>query len=128
MNPRSLHLLINANFAPAKGAQRLSRITRLCGVLLGVCAIAALILYGITVHFEFGINRISKEALALNEQNKELQVQLNRIQSYKNVQVSATEVPHLNIPDQVVDITAINTGPLPDLPRREAPQPRIYGY
>lgn len=125
---QSPHLLINANFSPARSARRIARWTRLFGVLLVVCIVSALVLYGITVHFEFGVNEASRQAMALSEQNKELQVALNRIKSYKNVEATATRVPHLSVPVDVIDITAVETGPLPEPPIRTKAQPRIYGY
>lgn len=128
MSPRDSHLLINANFSPARSVRRLSRLTRIFGSILVVFIVGALVLYGITVHFDFKINELSKEAIALSEQNKELQVQLNRIKSFKNVEATAARVPHLSIPEQVIDITAIDTDPLPSLPARSKAQPRIYGY
>ena len=127
-HPRDLHLLIKANFAPARGAQRLSRATRILGVVMGLCLFLALLLYGVTVHVGYQLNQASKQALALNEQNKELQVSLNRIKSFKNVEATAARAPHLVIPQEVIDITAVNTDALPNPPERTPDPPRIYGY
>jgi hypothetical protein len=122
------HLLIQGNFTPARSARILKILARSMGLLFGVGMLAALIVYGIKVHYEDDINRISKTTRELSEQNKELQVKLNQIRSFKNVEAAATRAPHLHLPETIIDVPAGGKVSIPPLPKPKQEFPRIYGY
>lgn len=103
--------------------------TRILGLFFGLFVLGALIVYGIKVHYEDDINQTSKTTRELNEKNKELQVKLNHIRSYKNVEAAATKVPHLHLAETIIDIPASHQKTsLPPMPQAQQEFPRIYGY
>lgn len=123
------HLLIQGNFAPAQSGRVLRATTRILGLLFGFFVLGALIVYGIKVHYEDDINETSKTTRELSEKNKELQVKLNHIRSYKNVEAAAAKVPHLHLAETIIDIPAPQqTENLPPMPKPRKEFPRFYGY
>jgi hypothetical protein len=123
------HLLIQGNFAPARSGRVLRAATRILGLLFGFFALGALIVYGIKVHYEDDINETSKTTRELSEKNKELQVKLNHIRSFKNVEAAATRVPHLHLAETIIDIPAPKqAASLPPIPKPRQEFPRVYGY
>lgn len=128
MRDKAEHLIIQGNFAPAKSSRMLRIGARVLSILLVVSLVGALVVYGIKVHYVDSINKIARDTRELNEQNKELQVRLNHIRSFKNVEAAATKVPHLHMAETVIDIPASPKHKLPDMPRIHQEFPRIYGY
>ncbi len=122
------HLIIEGNFAPARSGRVLRVTLRLLSLLFGFSIIGALAVYGIKVHYEDTINRVAKETREMNEQNKELQVKLNHIRSYKNVEAAATKVPHLQLPPTVIEVPAATSVKSPAMPALQQEIPRVYGY
>lgn len=121
------HLIIQGNFAPSKNSRILRISARVFALLFGLFVVGALITYGIKVHFEDSINKVARDTRELNEENKELQVRLNHIRSYKNVEAAAGHVPHLRLPPTVIDVPAAETQ-LPPMPKAKQEFPRVYGY
>lgn len=122
------HLIIQGNFAQP-GISRLLRMSaRIFSVLLILLGIGTLAMYGVKVHFEDSVNRLAKDTRELSEKNKELQVRLNRIRSFKNVEAAAGKVPHLHLPETVIDIPVSGKTQLPSMPKPKQEFPRIYGY
>lgn len=128
MRAQADNLLIQGNFGPTKKGRFLQVLTRIFSLLLGVAIIVALGLYGFKVHFEDSINRVARETRELNEQNKELQVKLNHIRSFKNVEAASVKVPHLRMPQTVVAVPVSPQYTLPAMPRATKEFPRVYGY
>lgn len=122
------HLLIQGNFAPSKNGRMMRAGTRILSLLVGVFILGALIMYGIKVHYEASINEVAKSTRELNEQNKELQVRLNHIRSFKNVEAAAKKVPHLHLAETIIDVPAPRKVVLPDMPKSKQEFPRVYGY
>ena len=122
------HLLIQGNFSPARSGRILRASTRILGVLLVAFILGALLVYGIKVHFEDNINTVAKATREINEKNKELQVKLNHIRSFKNVEAAAAQVPHLHIAETIIDVPAPKETTLPEMPRKKQEFPRTYGY
>lgn len=128
MRDRSEHLIIEGNFAPA-GHSRLLQVTaRVFSLLLGIFIVVALCFYGFKVHFEDSINQVARHARDLNEQNKELQVKLNHIRSFKNVEAAASRVPNLKMPETVIDVPVTPAAQLPRMPQSHQEFPHVYGY
>ena len=100
---------------------------RVFSLLFGLFVVGALVAYGIKVHFEDSINKVALDTRELNEKNKELQVKLNHIRSYKNVEAAAGYVPHLRLPPTVIDVPASETH-LPPMPEIKQEFPHVYGY
>jgi len=122
------HLIIEGNFAPP-GASRLLQVSaRIFSLLLGIFIVAALLFYGVKVHFEDSINKVARNARELNEHNKELQVKLNHIRSFKNVEAAAAKVPNLKMPETVIDIPSTPHVHFPHMPQQHQEFPHVYGY
>jgi hypothetical protein len=123
------HLLIQGNFAPARSSRVMRASARVLGLLFGVFVFGALVVYGVKVHYEDDINQTSKTTRELNEKNKELQVKLNHIRSYKNVEAAAGHVPHLHLAETIIDIPAPSQQfKFSPMPKRHQEFPRVYGY
>lgn len=114
---------------PPSGMERMLSISaRVLAVLFGLLLLGALLLYGIQVHFEDNINQVARQTREMNEQNKELQVRLNHIRSYKNVEAQAAGVPHLRMAETVIEVPASHPAKLPAMPADRQESPRVYGY
>ena len=128
MRDKPEHLIIQGNFAPA-GHSRLLQVSARVGALLLVgFIVAALCFYGFKVHFEDSINQTARNARDLNEHNKELQVKLNHIRSFKNVEAAAAKVPNLRMPETIIDVPASPKVQLPHMPKSSQEFPHVYGY
>lgn len=121
-------MIIQGNFAPARSSRVLRISSRVLSLLLGFLVLGALVTYGAKVHFEDSINKLARHTRDMNEQNKELQVKLNHIRSYKNVEAAAAKVPHLHAPETVIEIPPSPPVKLPEMPRPKQEFPRVYGY
>ncbi len=128
MRDHSDHLLIQGNFAQARHSRVLQVTARVFALLFAVVAIVTLFFYGFKVHFEDSINQVARNARELNEHNKELQVKLNHIRSFKNVEAAAAKVPNLRMPETIIDVPATTKAQLPALPRASQEFPHAYGY
>ncbi len=121
------HLIIQGDFAPARNSRVLRISARVFSLLFGLFVVGALVMYGIKVHFEDSINKVARNTRDLNEKNKELQVRLNHIRSYKNVEAAAGKVPNLRMPPTVIDVPASESR-LPTMPKSKQEFPHVYGY
>jgi hypothetical protein len=122
------HLLIQGDFV-APGRERFLRgLTRLGGVLLTLCIVLTMVIYGFKVHLEDSVNQLARNTRELNEENKELQVKLNHIRSFKNVETAASHMPRLRLPPTVLNIPVSTHARLPQLPRDSREFPHVYGY
>lgn len=121
-------MIIQGNFAPARSSRVLRIAARVFSILLALLVVGALVTYGLKVHFEDSINKLAKHTREMNEQNKELQVKLNHIRSYKNVEAAAARVPHLQAPETVIEIPPAPEVKLPSMPQSKQEFPRVYGY
>lgn len=128
MSSQAKGLLIEGDFTPGKEPRGLKIISRLLGIVLAFSAILTVILYGILVHYEMDINDTGMKTRQINETNKELLVKLNQIQSYRNVEKAAAQVPQLNRPSEIIEILNANTPKLADPPKRQGVLPRATGY
>ena len=122
------HLLIQGDFLPSGRERFLRGLTRLGGLLLALSILLTMIIYGLKVHLEDSVNRLARNTRELNEQNKELQVKLNHIRSFKNVETAASHMPRLRLPSTVLNISVSNHARLPQLPRDNREFPHVYGY
>jgi len=121
------HLIIQGDFAPARNSRVLRISARVFSLLFGLFVVGALVMYGINVHFEDSINKVARDTRDLNEKNKELQVRLNHIRSYKNVEAAAGQVPNLRMPPTVIHVPASESR-LPVMPKPKQEFPHVYGY
>ena len=122
------HLLIQGNFAQARHSRVLQVMARVFALLFAVAAIVTLFFYGFKVHFEDSINQVARNARELNEHNKELQVKLNHIRSFKNVEAAAAKVPNLRMPETIIDVPVTPKAKLPAMPTASQEFPHAYGY
>jgi hypothetical protein len=104
--PGSDHpLLIKGNFKPA----RTLRLLRAFSILLGMFLVgglgALLVTYALVVHYQNDMNTMGQETRLLHEDNKALQVRLNRLQSFQNVESAADKMPHLRPAEEMIEIT-----------------------
>lgn len=128
MTDQDSHLLIQGNFSQPVKSRILRISARLLSVMLCMLILAAMVTYGIRVHYEAKINRIARDTRELGEQNKELLVELNRIRSFKNVEHAATQVPHLHLAEAMIEVPSAQVKPLPTPSARKQEFPRVYGY
>jgi hypothetical protein len=128
MQRQADHVLIHGDFLPSGRERVLRALTRIGVILLGLCIVASMVIYGVKVHYEDAINRLARDTRDLNEQNKELQVKLNHIRSFKNVEAAAFKVPQLRMPPTVLNIPASGQAKLPDMPHTTREFPHVYGY
>ena len=128
MQPQTDHLLIQGDFLPSGRERLLRSLTRLGVILLALCIAITMIIYSVKVHFEDSINRLAKDTRDLNEQNKELQVTLNHIRSFKNVETAASKVPQLRMPPTVLNVPISRQAKLPTMPHASREFPHVYGY
>jgi hypothetical protein len=122
------HMIIEGDFAPSRHSRLLQVTARVFSLLLGLFIVVALCFYGFKVHFEDSINQAARNARELNEHNKELQVKLNHIRSFKNVEAAATQVPSLKQPETVIDVPKSQPAALPQRPSTPTEYPHVYGY
>jgi hypothetical protein len=128
---QSDHLLIQGDFLPPGRERVLKALMRVSAILLAVGIVVSMITYGLRVHFESDINKVAKETREINEKNKELQVKLNHIRSYRNVEMAASRVPHLRMPEIVLNVAASRHSAKMSLsspPHTVREFPRAYGY
>lgn len=128
MARNSTGLLIQGDFRPARQPRRVRVADRLLKVLLGLSAVATLVVYALNVHYEMTINDVGLKTRQMNEANKELLVKLNQIQSFQNVERAAEQVPQLQLPNEVIEVLAKPGQGLPEPPKRQGVLPRASGY
>lgn len=121
-------LLIEANFRPGREPRFLKFVTQFFCTVLVLCAVGAMVVYSINIHYEKNINEIGHKTRSLTEMNKELQVQLNKLQSYKNVEVAAEKLPQLHLSEEVIEVVGVQPVRLPDMPKRQGVFRRVEGY
>lgn len=122
------NLLIQGNFEPEKTQKWLGSLNKLFFLGLAILMMTSIILYGITVQIKSNINLTSKENRELDEENKELQVKLDRIRSFKNIEASAQKLLYLNEPVAVIHVKSRNTKPLTPPPELKPTHLIKYGY
>jgi len=120
--------LVQGEFSDGRSLRPFRTLTRCLGLLLALFILGALVVYGIKVHYETSINKTARQARELNEENRELQVSLNRILSYKNVEAAALQTPHLQLPSIVVDVKMQGNERFAPLPVSSEALPQKYGY
>ncbi len=122
-------LLIEGNFKPTRGIRVFRVFLLFLGAVLLLGVLATWLMYGLVVHYESGINTVGEKTRLLNEENKELQVRANRLQSYQNVEAASVHVSFLKKPSDIIEIDArYMEKRLPRLPERKKTRPKIYGY
>ncbi len=126
---RDRHLLIKGNFRPNRGLRIFRVLMLFFGAILGTGFVTALLLYGFVVHTESEMNAVGRQTRQLHEENKTLQVSLQRLQSYQNVEAAAEKVPQLKSAEEIIEVDVrYNLKPLPLPPERHVRLPRVYGY
>lgn len=128
MSDTEAHLLIQGNFKPARIQRLMRALTRILSVVSVLALVGALVVYGFKVHVEGSINRLAAETRDLNESNKDLQVRLNHLRSFKNVEAAAIQVPHLHVAETVIEVPAAAPYKFVSVPRLREEFPRVYGY
>lgn len=121
-------VIIQGNFQPSARSRALQVSARVLSLLFAVLVVAALVEYGLKVHYEDDINRLAKTTREMNEHNKELQVKLNHIRSFKNVEAAAAKVPHLHLAETIIDVPTPRHVTLPPIPQSKREFPAVYGY
>lgn len=99
-------LLIEGDFKPADPSKPIRRLVKLTVLLSGLLLLVALGFYGINVHFASQLNELGKKTREMNETNKELQVKLNRIRAFKNIETSAAKVSHLKPAQDMIEVSS----------------------
>jgi outer membrane murein-binding lipoprotein Lpp len=125
------NLLIWGDFSPSNSPRAMRRILIALAMLLSLVILLGLTLYGVSVYISSDINRISTETRELNERNKELQVSLNRIRSFRNVEETVRQhahVAHLVEAEEVIEVPHSAIVPLPKPSQPEPRFPNAYGY
>lgn len=128
MSPSPEHLIIEGNFKPRRITRFFSHFSKISLLLLALVVIAALGIYGLTVNYQSRINDISGRTRDMNEENRELEVELSRIRSFKNIEAAAAKTPQLRLPEEVLEIKPGKQVVLPELPFLKKEVPQVYGY
>lgn len=107
----------------------ISRInTCLCGIL-AFLVIVCLVSYYFVVISEIKLNMLSKETIALNYDNSDLQNKLDNLQSFSNVDMQVSKLNMLQRAKQVIELSAAD---LPDVTYDKSKQDttinRYMGY
>ena len=90
----------------------ISRInTALCGIL-GCLVLLCLVSYYFVVVNEIELRQLSKETIALNFDNSDLQNKLDNLQSFSNVDIQVSKLNMLQRAKQVIELSAAD---LPDV-------------
>lgn len=124
----SKSLLIRGNFSPDIRSRLISVCCKILGALLIVTLLISLVMYGLMVHYEMTVNKIGRDTRILNEENKELQVKLNRIQSYQNVESASHQVGYLQKPQEALILPSVKAVRFPALQTQDPVYPPISGY
>ncbi|MGE0201051.1 MAG: hypothetical protein AB7P76_08790 [Candidatus Melainabacteria bacterium] len=113
-------------FRPAlREARRQKALSMLQRLLLGIFALLIILslgVYGFTVHYSSAINTLSRQSRALDEQNQELQVELDRRRSFRNIEDSAIRRLNLHVAQATLDVDSAAAARLPVMPK---PRPRF---
>lgn len=83
----------------------------LCGVL-GFLVLVCLVSYYFVVVSEIKLSKLSKETIALNYDNSDLQNKLDNLQSFSNVDMQVSKLNMLQRAKQVIELSAAD---LPDV-------------
>lgn len=121
-------LVIQGNFAPRMGVRTLRVIARLMALVLAVLILGGVIVYGLSVNLETSLKRLGQKTTAMSDENKELQVQLNRIQSFQNVANVAKNAPKLHQPEEIIRVNVSHAPHFPEYRPYHGNYVRVYGY
>ena len=80
----------------------------LCIMLIALIAITTVSYYFATAN-EMTLNKISRETVVLNDENSELENQLDRFESFNNVDKSMQKNNLLSKAKQVIEVTEVDT-------------------
>lgn len=104
-----------------------------CCIVCCFAVLSALGIYAINVQLVNHLNNVSKKTRDLNDDNKDLVVQLNRVRAFKNIEASAAKLSHLKPAEEVIEINvpeaqrkALDT--IHVFNKRPGLAPRVYGY
>ena len=98
--------VISGNFKPRRQRQDLpiQRVMLLIAGLFGVLLLTTLVLYGVSVQVEDHLRQLSFKTRQLNETNHDLQIKLNRTQSYRNIEEVSANTPQLQPAQETLTI------------------------
>lgn len=100
----------------------------LCGIL-GCLVFVCLVSYYFVVVNEIELRKLSKETIALNYDNSDMQNRLDNLQSFSNVDMQVSRLNILQRAKQVIELSAAD---LPDVnyekPRADLTVNRYLGY
>lgn len=107
----------------------ISRInTFLCGIL-GCLVLVCLVSYYFVVQNEIELRKLSKETIALNYDNADMQNKLDNLQSFSNVDFAVTKSNTLTRAKKVIELSAANVPSVNyDRKKNEGLTNRYLGY
>ena len=114
-------LVIRGDFSPADGPVAMGRLIVLLAAGLVLAGVLAFGLYALKVYLSSDLAHVGTDTREMNEQNKELQVSLNRIRSFKNVEDSVrrhAQISELREAEEIIEVSAA------DIPNAPAAVPR----
>lgn len=85
------------------------RINKALGFCITVAISVTFISYYTAMNCEAKLNKLDNEIVRLNAENQDLQTELDRFQSFNNVDDKVEEFNLLKKADKVLEITALNT-------------------
>jgi cell division protein FtsL len=106
----------------------LSRLSRLLGALFVVMIVSALVIYSITVNYEYSMNELGNSTRDIHESNKDLHIKLNQLQAFKNVEMEAARLPALHPAEETLEVKAAAKPRKIVLPKVSKEYPDAYGY
>ncbi|MBX2861255.1 MAG: hypothetical protein KTR14_08465 [Vampirovibrio sp.] len=121
--------VLQADFVISRRQRVFNVLFILMGTLLILTLLGSLVVYGVKVQLESGINRLATETRDQVEENKEMQIRLNRAQSFNKVAEAVEKVPHLGPPMHIIEVRSdTQTSSLPRLPDKKPLLPPLTGY
>ena len=104
--------------------------TKILGFFTALLIFLSLIIYGMSIYFENRILKTGKDSRDVHEDNQELQITLDRLQSFEKVAEASSNIQGLETASEVIDIASQPKHRFvsSDRPPRRALPKEIYGY
>lgn len=104
-------------------------VARFLGGSIAVLAVVVLVLYGISVYLECQVLKLGKETRALQEDNQNLGITLDRLRSFEKVGAVSAKIQGMQAANEIIDIAATHRAAFepPKPPVSRLPK-EVYGY
>lgn len=102
---------------------------RILGGASLVVILLSVIIYGVTVYYENQVVRLGRETRVIQEENLDLEISLDRLQSYQKVGEASSQISGLQVATDVVDVVEEPHQKAQAMhPPLALPPKELYGY